>query len=176
MAIQRPIFSSIAEQQARIKKIQLDVLFPYSYRLNRLVSTALFSIADTNVPGAFYDSFGFVAPETMQISAIRASCLTQIPNTHSYAWCLSFADLFTMGDSNSSGVPDDQGNDIYRSLFYGNEQLDDFFFFDESKGFYLTTGQTLFFYQWADAAAIAAGNINMIGSLTLYTIPTGQRT
>jgi hypothetical protein len=161
------------EQQARLKAIQLEVLYPYTYRLNRTVSNVLFSIADSNVTGAQYDSFGFVAPETMQIVAIRATCLTQLSSVHTFAWALSYSPLFTMGDTNNGQLPSDQGNEVYRSYFRGSDTLDDFVFFDQDKGWYLSYGETLYWYQWADAAAITAANITMIGALTLYTKPTG---
>lgn len=175
MPIRRSSFTT-TQQQERMDSIQYYTLYPYTWRLNRLVSGALFSIADTNVAGAMYDSFSFVAPETLQIVALRTTCLLQLSNTHTFAWALSYSPLFTMGDTNApAGFPSDSGNDIYRSVFRGSDTLNDFFFFDDDKGFYLSAGQTLNFYQWADAAAIAAGNITMIGALTLYALVTGRQ-
>jgi hypothetical protein len=174
MPIRRVSFSR-DEQQARLKAIQLQTLYPFTYRFNRTVSNVLFSIADTNVAGAQYDSFGFVAPETMQIVAIKATCVMQLSNTHTFAWALSFSDIFTMGDTNNGELPTDQGNIIYESTFRGSDTLKEFILFDADKGLYLSYGQTLFFYQWADAAAIAAANITMIGELTLYAKPTGLK-
>lgn len=172
MAIRRPSFTRELQQE-RLRAIQLQVLFPYTYRFNRTVSNVLYSIADTNVAGAQYDSFGFVAPETLQIVAIHATAVYQLASTHTFAWALSYSPLFTMGDTNTGNLPTDQGNIVYQSVQYGNTVLDDFIFFDQDKGWYMSFNQTLFFYQWADAAAITAGNITMIGSLTLYTKPTG---
>lgn len=162
-----PSFST-DEQQELLKEIQHKTLFPFTYQITTGIANPPFATSDG--AGSFFQ-ISFTAPNTLALIALQLSFTISALNASTFGICVSYGNTVSFNNTLPTTDPTDTGNEIYKALYIGTNQYNDFVFFMPNN-YYLAKGQKLFIYPWAQTAAIGAG-LSMFGSVTLHTQLTG---
>lgn len=161
-------------QLERLKDLQRHTLFPYSTVWNRTANTTNYPTADTTGGGTYYTA-QLISPNASGIQAIGISSV-MLAATDFFLVAVSYAPTFSAQDTSGSlTIPDDAGNIIYRGQFLGVNQICNDYRSFEPDNHYLEAGRAIYIHQWITTAAAAAGNMQLIGSVTLYMKQTGFR-
>lgn len=144
-------------------------VYPYRYRINRVVNATNFPTSETS--GFKYYTRAFIAAEVLPIISIAAS-LILTPNTvvGTFGIVLSYNSVLSFVDG-TADTPDEEGTVIYQLLSNGGA-INDFQVFYPTN-WYMERNSKIYLHVFADATRVAAADTTAVGHVVLGTMPTG---
>lgn len=149
--------------------ISVNSFYPYTFRVNRLMTNGNFPTADTGGSGRFVQLV-FTPAISLGIALIETSVIGTGAGQPFTCCAVSYASSFTLGDATSLTTPTDEAN-IISCQFFGNQTQQAFSKYGPGD-YYVAANTSIYIYFWLVTSAIGSG-ANYVGNCTIHTIPIG---
>jgi hypothetical protein len=152
---------------ALVDGININAIYPYSFRINRALTAGNFPTADGAI-GNFLQ-FTWTPNVSIALKAIEVS-FTQTGANFQNAFFVSVNTTVTLADSTAS--PSDEANIIHRSLW--NQSSGHLYDNFTHANYYLQALTPVYISFWVNSGAIGGAG-TLIGSVLFHTITTGLK-
>jgi len=149
--------------------IQVNSLYPYSFRINRTFTNLNFPTIDTPGSGQ-YCQFIWTPTISIGITHIEGYSVQIGSANYAAAIVVSLNSVVNLGDSASLTIPSDEGNIIYQSVFNLNTTLLEHRF--TPQDYFISANTPIYISFWILATAIGQAG-SLLSSVIIHSIPIG---